>query len=91
MMRRILLVLAAAACALWVGDYLSVRFQIPNHRPQFGSVQVRRYYAVPLKNNRVGFTFDPPAPQSCVESLFPHFGLTPCWYLRRHPQQRVDL
>ena len=89
-MRRIVLVVAAALCALYLGDYFSVRYRIPGNRPHFGVVQVRRSYATPLKNGRTQFTFDAPENQTCVESLFPHLGCTPCWYLRRHAQQRIQ-
>ncbi len=90
MIARIVLALAVALGALYVGDYLSVRFRIPGNREQFGVVKTRRAYAIPEKNNRVQYTFDPPQNQTCVQSLFPHLGYTPCWYLRRHAQQRVD-
>ncbi len=89
-MRRLVLVIAAALCVVYAGDYLSVRFRIPGNRDQFGTVRVRRYYAIPEKNNRVQFTFDPPQNQTCAQSLFPQLGNTPCWYLRRHAQQRID-
>jgi len=90
MIKRILLSLAVALGALYVGDYVSVRYRIPNNREQFGVVKVRSSYAIPEKNNRIQYTFDPPQNQTCVQSLFPHLGYTPCWYLRRHAQKRVD-
>jgi hypothetical protein len=85
-MKRILFVVAAALCLLYAGDWVSVRYR----SEPFGAVQVRRYYAIPQKDGRTQFTFDKPENQSCVQSLFPHLGLTPCWYLRRHPVQRID-
>lgn len=88
-MIRALLILVLLGCLLFLGDYLSVRFQIPGHRPQFGSVVVQRYYAVPLKNRSTEYMFDQPVTESCVYSLFPHFGALPCWYLSRHTQQRI--
>ena len=90
MIKRILLALAASFCVLYAGDYLSVHYRIPNNRPQFGVVQVRRSYAIPQKNGRLQYTFDPPENQTCVESLFPHLGYTPCLYLRRHARQRIE-
>ena len=90
MLKRIVLALVAALCALYAGDYLSLRYRIPSNRPQFGTVQVRRSYATPLKNGRTQFTFDAPENQICVESLFSQLGYTPCWYLRRHAQQRIQ-
>jgi hypothetical protein len=90
MVRRILFALAAALCVFYAGDYLSLRYRIPNNRQQFGVVQVRRSYAIPQKDGRIQYTFDPPENQTCVQSLFPHLGCTPCWYLRRHAQKRIN-
>ena len=44
-----------------------------------------------MKNGKTLFTFDPPAPQTCVNAMFPHEGWQPCWYLSRHPDQRTDI
>jgi hypothetical protein len=43
-----------------------------------------------MKDGKTQYAFDPPAPQDCVNSLFPHFGDLPCWYLNRHKQQQVN-
>jgi len=78
----------------WVvygGDYLSLRYRFPNHREQFGSVQVTTYYAVPMKNRSTEYMFSPAVSQTCVNSLFPHFGDPPCWYLSRHKRQQIDV
>jgi hypothetical protein len=82
--------LILAAVLVYAGDYLSLRYQIPN-RPQYGSVMVTREWAIPQKDRKTEFDFDPPAPQTCVNSWFPHFGDPPCWYLSRHPMQKVDV
>ena len=79
-----------AAALVWTLDYLSLRLRIPN-RAQFGTVMVVRSYAIPQKDRKTEYTFDPPAPQSCVNSLFPHFGDLPCWYLSRHRRQQVNV
>jgi hypothetical protein len=52
---------------------------------------MRTYYAVPQKDGKTQFLFDPPQQQDCVHSLFPHAGLQPCWYLSSHSQKRVDM
>ncbi len=88
--KRILLGALLAVCILYLLDDVSVRYGIPKGRDPFGSVLVRRYYAVPQKNGRVEFYFDQPETQRCVHSLFPHFGYSPCWYLNRHKQKRID-
>lgn len=91
-MKRALLILAAAAIAVWTGDLLSVRYGFPGHRSTYGSVTVRRTYAVPEKNmKKEDYFFLDPEAQTCVNSLFPHFGYPPCWYLERHRDQQVQM
>jgi hypothetical protein len=75
---------------VYLGDFLSLRYQIPK-RELYGSVVVRELYAVKLKNKQTEYMFQPPAPQECVNSLFPHFGDPPCWYLERHTRQQVNV
>lgn len=93
-MKRILLIsvrwLVLGAVLLYAADYLSLRYSIPN-RQQFGTVMVMRSYAIPQKDKKMEYTFDPPAPQTCVNSMFPHFGSPPCWYLNRHARQQVKV
>ena len=93
-MKRILLIsglgLLLAGAALYVCDYVSLRFRIPHNRAQFGSEIVQRAWVIPMKDGKTQYAFDPPAPQECVNSLFPHFGDSPCWYLSRHPRQQID-
>lgn len=82
--------LAAAAALGFLADYLSVRLDIPR-RDQFSSVDVRRFYAVKLKNKQTNYMFDDPRPEECVNSVFPHFGDNPCWYTRRHTTVEVKI
>jgi hypothetical protein len=67
------------------------RLRVLAHRDPYGSVVVSHYYAVLLKNGKTQFIFDPPAPETCVNALFPHSGMQPCWYLKRHPEQRTNI
>jgi hypothetical protein len=87
---RLLMILAILLAAAYVADYLSLRWQIPP-RPQFGTVTIQPYYAVPQKNGRTQYLLNPPQTETCVHSLFPHFGDSPCWYLVRHKEQRINL
>jgi hypothetical protein len=89
-MNRIVAVAILLFVVVYVGDYLSVRFKIPRNRQPFGVVRVQRYYAVPKKNGKPDFYFDQPQNETCVHSLFPHFGDPPCWYLNRHAEQRIN-
>ena len=79
-----------AVALVYACDYATLRFRIPNSRQQFGSVVVQRTWVIPTKDGKTTYSFDPPAPQECVNSLFPHFGDPPCWYLSRHKRQQVN-
>ena len=83
--------LATVACValFYIGDYLSVRRRMA-HRTKtdpLETTQVRPFYAVPLKNGRAEFDFGDTVPQTCVHSLFPHLGYSPCWYTKRQNQR----
>lgn len=84
---RVLLFFLAATAAAFAGDYLVLRLR----SNQTSVLMVRPYFAVPQKNGRTEFMFQDPHQQSCVNSLFAHFGQLPCWYLRRHTEQRINL
>jgi hypothetical protein len=89
---KIVLIAALACCALlYAGDYASVRFHIPRSRETTSTVEVQPYYAVPLKGGKTEFMFLKPENQVCVNSLFPHLGYNPCWYVRRHRDKPVNL
>jgi hypothetical protein len=75
----------------YVVDYLSVRYKIPKSRDPFSSVAIQPYYAIHEKNGRTEYDFAPPETQVCIRSLFPHFGFSPCWYVNRHTDKRIDI
>ncbi len=93
-MKRILIIavlcVLLAGALVYAGDYVSLRYRIPNNRVQYGSVVVTRTWIIPMKDGKAQYAFDPPAPQECVNSLFPHWGDQPCWYLSRHAKQTVN-
>ncbi len=85
------LIAALAIAAVYAGDYAVMWYRIRANRQPFGTVQVERYYAVPEKNNRTEFMMQEPENETCVHSLFPHFGFAPCWYAQRHREQRENI
>ena len=86
----IVTVLGVSALAFGL-DYAVFRIRAATNRNAYGSVIVNHYTAVLQKNGKTTLTFDPPAPWTCVNALFPHQGWLPCWYLSRHPDQRTDI
>jgi hypothetical protein len=87
----VVLLAVVLAGLVYGGDYAVFRVRAARGGSGYGSVTVQRYYAVPQKNGKTEFLFDPPAAQACVYALFPHEGLRPCWYLSRHTEQRTDI
>ena len=85
------LLLAGLAAVLFAGDYAVLHYRLAAGAGAFGTVTVRPYYAVRLKSGKTEFLFQEPRAESCVNSLFPQFGLMPCWYVRRHPERRTDI
>jgi hypothetical protein len=85
-----ILIAALALLALvYAGDYLSVRYRIARHQPgdPFDVMTIQPTYAIAQKDGRVEIVVGDPETQPCVHSLFAHFGLTPCWYLKRTSQK----
>ena len=89
-MKRALLFAAMSLVILYVGDYLSVRYRIPNREP-LGTVKIQRFYAVRQKDRKVEYYFLDPENQQCVHSLFPHLGCNPCWYVGRRTKKEIDM
>jgi hypothetical protein len=81
-------VLVAAGYLL---DYAVLRFRVATDRHATATVTVRPVYAVPQKNRSTEFMVGDPQDQTCVNSLFPHMGDLPCWYLRRHREQQISM
>jgi len=87
----VVLGLVALLLATYAGDYCSIRYQIPRGRPQFGQVQMNALYVIHVKGGKVQYEPGPPEIDTCVHSLFPHFGCNPCWYVSRHTDKLIDI
>jgi len=88
---RVVSAIAASAVLLYAGDYCSLRFRIPGGRPQFGQVTVNPLYAIHVKNGKIQYEPGQQETDTCVHSLFPHFGNSPCWYLSRHTDKIINI
>ena len=85
------LFLAGAAALAWVLDFAVFEIRVEAKWNPYGSYTVDHYYAIPQKSGKTQLIFDPPAPQTCVNALFPHQGWLPCWYLKGHTDQRTNM
>jgi hypothetical protein len=86
-----LAVIASAAVTTYLGDFAILRYRVSMQKNPFGQVTVTTYFASSLKNGHTEYDFQQPQNETCVNALYPHMGMQPCWYLRRHPERRIDL
>jgi hypothetical protein len=90
-LRAVALSVMGAGLLLYASDYLVFKIRVATNRNPYGSVTVQRFDAVLKKNGKTQFLFDPPQPQTCTNSLFPHDDFAPCWYLNRHREQGTSI
>jgi hypothetical protein len=88
---RVVLTIAVLLAVTYAGDYCAVRYQIPSGRPQFGQYKVNVLYVIHVKGGKIHYEPGPQETDTCVNSLFPHFGDTPCWYLSRHTDKLIEI
>ena len=84
----VLSILLTICVAVYATDWLQFRIR---GRDALGSVPLRVLYAVQQKNGKTEFLIRPPEIETCANSLFLHAGYSPCWYLRRHPERRIQI
>ena len=89
-LRALGLAVLFTAC-LWAADWLRLRHNISSNNNGFGNVVVHRRFEIRLKNRQTEQRVEKPHPEACVNSLFPHYDQTPCWYLARHANDVQDL
>ena len=94
-MKKIALICAAAAALAlglgYVADYAVFRLRVARNASAYDSVSVRQYYAIEEKNGRREYVFGSMQDETCVNAVFGHQGLRPCWYLRRHRERQVQI
>jgi len=86
-LKRIPAAIVVLAVVVYTGDYVIVRFR----SDPTATVQVTKLYAVQQKDGKTEYEAGEPETETCVNSLFPHLGDSPCWYLKRHKTQQVNL
>ena len=88
---RSLVLAATALLTLYVGDNLVLRYRIWRGLQPYGSVTVKRYFAIKRKDGRVEFAPADPVTRTCVHSLLPQMGARPCWYVERRTSEQIDM
>jgi hypothetical protein len=96
LLKRILVGALAALALLYLVDYLSVRIRAMHPKPTdpFESLSTLRMLAIPQKNGKTDYEVDSQDPNTtvtCVHSLFPHMGYSPCWYIKPRINQPIPM
>ena len=94
--QRIVIGAIVLLAIVYASDDLYVRHRIAAHK-QNDPLEVLVYpriLEIPEKGRHVEYALDvrsPTGSQSCVHSLFPHFGYDPCWYVRREIKKPIPM
>jgi hypothetical protein len=86
---RTLLGIAISVALLYAVDAAVLRFRAATNRNAFATITVHPYFAVERKDKKIEYMYDDPRDETCVNSLFPHLGDSPCWYLRKHKDEQL--
>ena len=87
LLSRIATAVVVLAILLYLGDYAVVRMRT---NPT-GTCQITKLYAIPQKDGKTSYEAGEPETRTCANSIFPHLGYSPCWYVKRHKTQQVNL
>jgi hypothetical protein len=79
------LALVSLAAFIYLGDDLWARYR---GRP-VEQMKIGRLYGAVNHFNELEYSVGTPVMETCVDALMPHFGYTPCWYLRRHDIRQI--
>ncbi len=87
--QRIVVATLAFAIFLYGADYLVLKIKASHDggASAFGTVSVE--YGTPMKDGRVEIFTDQTQTVTCVNSMFPHMGYNPCWYVRKNQMQLI--
>jgi hypothetical protein len=79
----VVLVLVAGFVAVYAGDWAVFKLR----GSPSAKVTVNSSVTIPLKGNKQEFDYLGSSDISCSRSLFSQAGQSPCWQLRRNPNQ----
>lgn len=78
---------------LYAGDYAYAKYRMSKNTPgdPLEVVKIQPTYVIPHKDGRAEYVFGDPVTQTCLHSVFPQLGYSPCWYVKKHAQQTVPM
>jgi hypothetical protein len=84
---RIVVLLVAAFSVAYLGDWIVFKLR----GSPMSKVTVSQFQTVPLKGTKVEYDYLGSSDVPCPQSLFPQAGQSPCWQLRKNPNQNTSL
>ena len=96
LIKSILTVAVAAFVLVYGCDYLWFRIRTIHPKPAdpLETLTAARVLAIPEKGNKTSYEIDQQNPEqtiTCVHSLFPHSGYSPCWYIKPRINQPIPM
>jgi hypothetical protein len=93
--KRVFLAVLLLLCLAYIADYLQMGYRVWRNRQPYGTVTIQIVYAIsekaPQGTNKTEYQSGGAQDQTCVNSLFPHFGYSPCWYLSRRTAKQINI
>ena len=91
--KKTLVALAAALVIVYLADYAWVRIRMrrPTANDPFQVMTIQGVMEIPHKDGRDEIVLEDPRTQTCVHSLFPQQGYSPCWYVARENGKAVQM
>ena len=83
--------LLAALLLIYIGDYAVLRYRLSGNQNATSQVTIKPYFAIQMKNGDTEFEFQAPYVDTCANSIFPHMGMQPCWYEKKHTEKRTNV
>jgi hypothetical protein len=83
--QRALLGLIALVVVIFVIDYVQLKA-----RGAAGIGTIPLTVGTAMKDGRVQIFTGDDQTETCVRSLFPHFGFNPCWYVKQNSTQIIS-
>ena len=96
LIKRIAIGFVTAVVVAYAGDFLWFRVRLSHPKPvdPLESWTVPRVLAIPEKGGKTSYEIDQQNPVrtiTCVHSLFPQGGASPCWYVKPRANQPISM
>lgn len=92
-MKWVVIAAALTVIGAYLADYVLLRLRMA-HPAATNPIEVLNFqptYAVARKDCQAEFDFGATEQRTCIDTLFPHLGYSPCWYVKRTVQKPIPI